>query len=125
MGGITYDPAQSVGPPLAFIDHPRPITPEELVVLDRRSREFLLAVDEVAQETVFAVNVGVGTDLRLPLGPGGIGLRIELSDHIAPSPVGLRITELGHTSLLADAGVGSHRVHHLRATAGFVVYIRR
>jgi hypothetical protein len=125
MGGITYDLAQSVAPPLRFIDHPRPITPEELVVLDQRSREFLLSVDQVAQETVFAINVGIGTDIRVPLGPGGIGLRVEVSDHVAPSPVGLQITELGRTSLLADAGVGSHWVHHLRATAGFVVYIRR
>jgi hypothetical protein len=124
MGGITYDLAQSVGPPLRFIDHPRPIGPEELVVLDRRSREFLLSVDEVAQETVFAINVGIGTDVRLPLGPGGIGLRVEVSDHVAPSPVGLRITELGRNSLLTS-GVGSHWVHHLRATAGFVVFIRR
>jgi hypothetical protein len=128
FGGITYDLAQSVGPPLlTFVESPRrPITAEELVVVDQHSREFLLAVNEVAQDTVFAVNVGVGTDVRLPLGPGGMGLRFELSDHIAQSPVGLQIGELRRSNLLAsDTGVGAKLVHHLRATAGFVVYIRR
>ena len=128
FGGITYDLAQSIGPPLlTFIESPRrPITAEELVVVDQHSREFLLAVNEVAQDTVFAVNVGVGTDVRLPLGPGGVGLRFELSDHIAQSPVGLRIGELRRANLLAsDTGVGAKLVHHLRTTAGFVVYIRR
>jgi hypothetical protein len=127
LGGITYDLAHPVGPPLfTFIERSRSITPEELVVVEGRSREFLLAVNEVAQDTVFAVNVGVGTDVRLPLGPGGVGLRVELSDHIAPSPVGLRISELRRASLLtSDTGAGSHLVHHLRATVGLVVYIRR
>jgi hypothetical protein len=129
FGGITYDLAHPIRPPLlTFIDagRTRPVTAEELVVLDRSSREFLLAVNEVAQETVPAFNLAIGTDLRLPLGPGGVGLRVELSDHIAPSPVGLRIGELRRASLLAsDTGIRFGPVHQLRATAGFVVYIRR
>jgi hypothetical protein len=129
FGGITYDLASPIRPPLlTFIDRGRaqPITPEELIVLEQRNREFLLSVDEVAQETVFAVNLAVGTDFRLPLGPGGVGLRVELSDQISPSPVGLRIGELRRSSVLAsDTGVRFRPVHHLRAVAGFVVYIRR
>jgi hypothetical protein len=129
FGGITYDLANPVRPPLlTFIDRARaqPITPAELILLDQRSRDFLLTVDEVAQETLPAVNLAVGTDLRLPLGPGGVGLRLELSDQISPSPVGLRVGELRRASLLAsDSGVRFRPVHHLRAVAGFVVYIRR
>ena len=129
FGGITYDLAHPVRPPLlTFIDRTRaqPITAEELVIFDQRNREFLLALDELAQETALAVNAAVGTDLRLPLGPGGVGLRLELSDQISRSPVGLRIGELRRTNLLAsDTGVRFRPVHHLRAVAGFVVYIRR
>jgi hypothetical protein len=129
LGGITYDLATPVRPPLlTFIDRSRAqaITPEELAILDQRSSEFLLALNEVAKETVFAVNFAVGTDLRIPVGPGGVGLRLELSDQISPSPVNLRIGELRRASLLeSDTGVRFRPVHHLRAAAGFVVYIRR
>jgi hypothetical protein len=129
FGGVTYDLANPVRPPLlTFVDVSRaqPITAEELVILDQRSREFLLSVDEVAQETDFAVSFAVGTDLRLPLGPGGVGLRLELSDQISRSPVAVRIGELRRASLLAsDTGVRFRPVHQLRAAAGFVVYIRR
>lgn len=129
FGGITYDLAQSVGPPLlTFIEGGRGLatTVDELVVVNQRSREFLLAVNEPSQDTVFAVNVAVGTDVRLPIGPGGVGLRLELSDHVASSPVGLWIGELRRANLLAsDTGVGSKLVHHLRAAAAFVVYLRR
>jgi hypothetical protein len=129
FGGVTYDLAQPVRPPLlTFIDRDRtrPITAEELVLLEQRSREFLLAVDEVSQETVFAVNAALGTDFRLPVGPGGLGVRLELSDHVTQSPVGLRIGELRRNSLLTtDTGVRFKLVHNLRAAAGFVVFIKR
>jgi hypothetical protein len=127
FGGITYDLRQSIAPPLlTFIEGGRSLTPEELVIVDQHSHEFLLSVDEVAQDSVFAFNLGVGTDVRLPLGPSGVGLRLELSDHVSQSPVGLRIGELRRSNVwAADTGLGSKFVHHLRATAGFVVYIRR
>jgi hypothetical protein len=129
FGGISYDLANPVSPPLlTFIDRARaqPVTPDELITLDQRSREFLLAVDEVAQKTLLAFNFAVGTDLRVPLGQGGVGLRLELSDQISESPVDLRIGELRRaTPLASDTGVRFKSVHHLRAVAGFVVYIRR
>jgi hypothetical protein len=127
FGGITYDLARPVRPPLlTFIEHSGPATADKLVVVDHQSRELLLAVNELSQDSVFAFNLAIGTDLRLPLGPGGVGLRFELSDHIASSPVGLRIRELRRGNVLVtDTGVGSGLVHHLRAAAGLVVYIRR
>ena len=129
FGGITYDLAQRISPPLlTFIERTRtrPDGVRDIVIVDDDSREFLLAVDELGTETVFALNIGVGTDFRIPLGPAGLGVRLEVSDHLAPSPVGLRIGELRRSGLLAsDAGVRFGVVHHLRAAAGFVVQIGR
>jgi hypothetical protein len=128
FGGITYDLAQRVTPPLlTFIERSRtrPDGRRDIVV-DDDGREFLLAVDELALETVFAVNVGVGTDVRIPVGPGGIGVRFEISDHLARSPVGLRIGELRRSAQLeSDTGVEFGLVHHFRAAAGIVVQLGR
>jgi hypothetical protein len=129
FGGITYDLARRVTPPLlTFIEHTRtfPDGSPDVVVIEDDGREFLLSIDELGLETVFAFNVGVGTDFRIPIGPGGIGVRLELSDHIAASPVGLRISELRRSGLLTtDAGAGFGPVHHLRAAVGFVVQVGR
>jgi hypothetical protein len=128
FGGITYDLERRISPPLlTFIEGGRNGTADsDLVIVGDRGREFLLAVDELALETVFAVNFGVGTDFRIPLGPGGIGVRLELSDHVASSPVGLRIEDLRRSGTLAsDTGVRFGLVHHLRAAAGIVVQVGR
>jgi hypothetical protein len=127
VGGITYDLEQRIGPPLlTFIEGGRPGPGPDVVISHDRGREFLLAVDELGLETVFAFNVGVGTDFRIPVGPGGIGIRLELSDHIASSPVGLRIGDLRRSGALAsDTGVTFGVVHHLRAAAGIVVQVGR
>jgi hypothetical protein len=83
-------------------------------------------VDELGMETVFAFNFGVGTDFRIPLGGGGVGVRLELSDHVAPSPLGLRIRELGRSGgLSSGAAVKFGLVHHLRLAAGLVVQVGR
>ncbi len=125
FGGITYDLEQRIGPPLlTFIEGGR--TDPDVVVAKNGGSEFLLAVDELALETVFAFNFGVGTDFRIPLGPGGIGIRLEVSDHIGSSPVGLRIGDIRRSGALAtDTGVSFGMVHHLRATAGVVVQVGR
>jgi hypothetical protein len=129
VGGMTYQLDRAVRPPLlAFIEsgRSRAVTPDELVIIEGRSREFLLSVNEVSTDSVLAFNAGIGTDVRLPLGPAGVGLRLELSDHIAPSPVSLQIGELRRANVLTtDTGVAVRVVHHLRATAGFVIYVGR
>lgn len=128
FGGITYDLERRISPPLlTFIERGRTGTGNEPdVVVADRGREFLLAVDELALETVFAVNFGIGTDFRIPIGPGGIGLRLELSDHVASSPVALRIEDIRRSGALAsDTGVRFGLVHHLRAAAGIVVQVGR
>lgn len=127
FGGITYDLASTVSPPLlTFIERaPRGTRVDDVVVFED-SRQFLLGVDELGTETVFAINFGVGTDFRIPLGPAGFGLRLEVSDQVAPSPVGLRIGELRRSRPLGgDTGVEFSLVHHFRAAAGIVVQIGR
>jgi hypothetical protein len=128
FGGVTYDLARRVSPPLlTFIERSRPGGDgRDIVIVDDDSREFLLAVDELDTETAFALNFGVGTDFRIPLGPAGIGIRLEISDHVTTSPVGLRIGELRRTQALAsDTGVQFGPVHHFRASAGFVLQFGR
>jgi len=126
VGGVTYNPKTPVSPPLTFIEHSPTLPPNTVIVIRDSSRQFVLAVDELGVETEFAFNFGVGTDFRLPLGPGGVGLRLEISDHVAPSPLGLRIRELSAFGGLGpDDSVRFGLVHHLSATAGFVVHIGR
>jgi opacity protein-like surface antigen len=129
VGGVTYDLARRIAPPLTtFIERspPRADGRRDLVIVDDDSSEFLLAVDELDTETVFALNFGVGTDLRIPLGPAGVGLRLELADHVTSSPVGLRVGELRRSgALTSDTGVEFGPVHHFRASAGFVLQFGR
>lgn len=126
FGGMTYDLDRAVTPSLlTFIERSRTGVPGIIIVKDE-PREFLLGVDDLQTESVFAVSVGIGTDLRVPLGAGGVGLRLEVSDQIARSPVGLRIGELRRSGpLAADTGVNFGPVHHFRATAGLVLHIGR
>lgn len=129
FGGITYDLDRTLTPPLvSFIQRgpARPPGRDGIVVVEDDGREFLLSIDELGLETVFAFNFGVGTDLRIPIGGAGLGLRIEASDHIAPSPLGLRIRELTPSGgLTSDAAVRFGIVHHLRVAAGLVLQVGR
>jgi hypothetical protein len=129
LGGITYDLDRTISPPLlTFIQRSGGGTPgtDELVVIEDDGREFLLSIDELGLETVLSGNFGVGTDLRIPMGGAGIGLRFELADHVAPSPLKVRIRELGRSGgLTSDSSVGFGLVHHLRLSAGLVLQIGR
>jgi hypothetical protein len=126
VGGITYDMARPVRPPLlTFIERSvsRPFNGNgDIVIVGDLGEQFVLAVDELNLETVLALSFGVGSDFRIPLGRGGIGLRLEVSDHLAESPVGLRIRELTPAGgLTSESAVRFGGVHHLRATASVVV----
>ena len=127
LGGITYNLKGTVVPPLTFIEQ-APARPDarSTIIVAGDGRQFLLSVDQLGIETVFALTFGVGTDFRIPLGPGGIGLRLEASDRVAPSPLGLRIREFSPLGAFgSDAGVRFGIVHHLSATAGIVIQIGR
>jgi hypothetical protein len=125
FGGITFDMARPVRPPLlTFIE--RSVPPfdgrGDIVIVGDLGEQFVVAVDELGLETVFALSFGVGNDLRIPVGAGSIGLRLEVSDDVARSPVGLRIRELTPAGgLTSESAVRFGRVHHLRVAAGLVV----
>ena len=126
FGGITYDLSQPVSPPLLTFIERSPASRPDIVISEHDGRQFLLAIDELSLETVAAVNFGVGTDFRIPMRGGGLGIRVEASDHVSRSPVLLRIQELGAVGgLTSDSAVRFGRVHHFRITAGLVVQVGR
>ena len=120
LGGVTYDMERTVGPSLTFIER-RPARPADVIVFDE-PEPLLITIDELGIETQLALNLGIGADLRLPLGPASIGIRLELSDNIHRSPLALSVTEVdGRGSSAVDFGF----VHNLRAAAGLVVQFGR
>jgi hypothetical protein len=128
FGGITYDLAHTITPPLlTFIQQPGNVVgPGGIIVHDDGDRQFLLAVDELGIETVPAFDFGVGSDFRVPFGGGALGLRVEVSDHVSPSPLRVRIRELNaFGGLTNDDAVDFGRVHELRVLGGLVVQFGR
>ena len=98
-------------------------TPDVTITRDR-GETFLIAVNELGLETKFAMNFGIGTDLRVPLGPAGVGLRLELSDNMHGSPLNIEVAELNtRTDDVVRANGGL--VHNLRASAGLVLHFGR
>jgi len=124
-GGVSFDPSESV-PRFLAGQLVRPAGGVETVVTGSPG-QYAFSVDQAALETRFAVSLGVGTDLRLPVGPGGLSIRMEVADHVSRSPLGVRLTRLNTGSLFdahnpiqeIDLGVGA--VHNLRATIGVAI----
>jgi hypothetical protein len=123
VGGVTYNLERTVSPPLTFLERRPPRPSDGQVIVSRDDPDTLLiAIDELGVETRLALNLGVGADLRIPLGPASIGLRLEVSDHVHRSPLDVRVTEIeGGRSSRVDFGF----VHNLRAAAGLVVQFGR
>lgn len=91
---------------------------------------FLVDVPEPGLETQFAGTFGFGTDFRIPVGRGGVGLRLEAADHVTKSPLHVRYAQTpeeeefflrrrrdGAETVDFDFGL----VHNLRFTAGLVL----
>jgi hypothetical protein len=124
VGGVTYNLERTVGPPLTIIERvPPPGVERPILIAPDEPREVLFAIDELGVETRLALNLGVGTDFRIPVGPAGIGVRFELSNHIHRSPLGVRIWERAGASDEGRLDFGV--VHNLRAAAGLVVRFGR
>lgn len=124
-GGVTYDldqPLSVVLPgPLSSTGPVRFDNGGETVVFAGDPGTFLLSMDEVSLETRFAVNLGVGTDFRLPVGPGGLALRLELSDHITQTPLSLRVARLDGGFFdhgIDEVEFNSRAVHNWKVSAG-------
>lgn len=126
VGGVTYDLEGTVSPPLTFIERrPVPSGDRQLIVSRDDPDPLLIAIDELGLETRFAVNLGIGTDFRVPLGPASLGVRLEVSDHVHRSPLDIRIHHTEAFLAVPDARVDFGLVHNLRAAAGVVVQIGR
>jgi hypothetical protein len=126
FGGVTYDLDRTVGPPLTFIERSPPPSADGRVIVSRTDLDTsLIAIDELSLETKFAVNFGVGTDLRLPLGPASLGVRLEASDLIHGSPLDVLVVQVDRFRTRGDTHLGFGYVHNLRAEAGLVLQFGR
>lgn len=127
-GGVTYDlehPLSTVLPGPFTSTGPVRVGGGGTTVLLNDPATYLIAVDEVSLETRFALNLGIGTDFRIPVGPGGLGLRLELSDQISQSPVSLNVVRLDrgigfHSRGFDEVAFNGRTVHNWRLSAGLM-----
>jgi hypothetical protein len=126
-GGVTYDLERAVGAPLTFIERSPPRAADGRLVISRDDPDaVLIAIDELSLETKFALNLGVGTDVRVPLGPASVGVRLEVSDHIHRSPIDILIVHVGSGGATpAGTRLDSGYVHNLRVGGGLVFQFGR
>lgn len=123
LGGITYDLARTVGPPLTFIERRPPPGGAPVVIVDDTD-PLLISVEELGLETRLAFTMGFGTDFRIPMGPAGLGVRVELSDTMHESPIDLHVRSLD-TFHPDDGELRFGVVHNLRAAVGVVLSFGR
>lgn len=123
-GGVTYNPDQpisSVLPGPLTVTEPAIIGNDQTTVVITDPSTFLFSMDEVGLSTKFALNLGIGTDLRVPLGPGGVGFRFELSDQINQSPLTLRVARIDggfFANRIEEIEFDRRAVHNWRLSAG-------
>lgn len=120
IGGITYDLGRTVGPPLSLV-----VSGAGSSAALRRPSSVILTVEELGVETRLALNFGIGTDLSLPLGPAGLGVRLEVSDLVHESPIHLSITQIGGLFDPQREEIEFGPVHNIRASAGIVLQFGR
>jgi hypothetical protein len=123
MGGVTYDLEHGVGPPLSVIER-RPPAGGSTVIVSEPSQS-LIVIEELGLETKFTWNFGVGTDFRIPVPGGSVGVRLELSDHVHGSPVEIEIANLDGFTPVSGVETDFGWVHNLRAAVGLVVQFGR
>ena len=124
VGGVTYNIQQSIGPPLTIIERRPPAGGRDLIVTADPD-PLLIGLEELGIETKFAVNIGLGTDFRVPLPGGSVGVRLEVSDHVHSSPVEIEIANLAGFRPARTQRVDFGWVHNLRAAAGLTVQFGR
>ncbi|MGH7446106.1 MAG: hypothetical protein ACREK1_01130 [Longimicrobiales bacterium] len=126
LGGVAYDPeagALPIFPGTFETVVPAPDGGSGTVVITNGTDTFLLATDELGLENVLGLTLGIGMDLRVPVGIGGLSLRLELADQMTRSPFSVRVTRLGDDRRRFDRDGGeavfrSEVIHNLRASAG-------
>jgi hypothetical protein len=126
VGGVTYDLETTPTLPLTFIEHAAPAAGGRTFIVTDAPRSLAIAIDELGLETKLALHAGIGTDLRLPLAGGGVGLRFEVSDHFHASPMQIRIVNVDvPTGRDGGTRLNAGWVHNFRAAAGLVVHFGR
>ena len=83
--------------------------------------QLLIAIDELGIETKFALNLGVGTDFRIPLGPASVGFAWKSPT----ASTGRRWTFASPMSRARNIAVHFGYVHNMRAAAGLVIQFGR
>ena len=122
VGAVSYRFDQPIAPPLTSTSLALGDAP--ILVVGRGGPEqSVIVLEELNRETTFALTLGIGTDVRLPIGPVSVGLRLEGSDQIHPSPVDVRVTRI--SGFGRDVRFTFGWVHNLRASAGLVVTFGR
>lgn len=122
IGAVGYDLDSRIAPDFFTDIDGQPIESGRAVVIADERRQFLLSVDELGLETSLAGSFGVGADFRIPIAGGGLGVRVELADHVSRSPVNLRVTSLGGFRRdRPETQIDFALVHHFRVAAGLVV----
>ena len=126
FGAVTYNLERTVSPPFTFIERRRTVNGQTSVVRDSPD-QLLIAIDELGIETQRALNVGIATDVRIPLGPASLGLRFELSDHVHRSPLAIEVVDVERlaSTLRRGTRIDFGLVHNVRMTAGVVVQLGR
>lgn len=121
--GVTFDPAEPVPGPGGAEGQSTPGTGSGHVIVVDGTTTLVLTVDRLRLDTRFAGELGAGLDLRLPLGPHGIGVRLELVDQLVNSPLGVRITHIGGglRGGAVEVDIPRPLIHTLRATVGAVI----
>ena len=128
-GGVAYDPDENALPlfPGTFETLVQPSSAPGTVVVTNGATTLLVATDELGLENVFGLTLGVGMDFRVPLGLGGVALRLEAADQITSSPFSVTVSRLDDDDrdffdrsdqpTIFRAGA----IHNLRLTAGVAI----
>lgn len=121
--GVTLDPEEPVPAGVIPDGTTAPPTGSGDIIIIGGTTDVVLTLDRLGFDARLAVELGGGLDLRLPLGPHGVGVRLELVDQLMTSPIGVTITRVdgGLRGGATQVRVERPLVHTLRATIGVVL----
>ncbi len=121
-GGVVYKPAANATDLLPqFLSFPGGTATTQgtnVFVQFPGAGQVVADIQGAGLQTVFAAVLGVGTDLRVPVGNGGFGVRVQAADHISSSPMHVRILQGGNA---APASFDFGAIHNFELTVGGVV----
>ncbi len=121
-GTVVYDPAGTAAQLLPqFLSFPggtASSTGTEVTVQFPGTGTVVADVRGAGLQTVFSGVLGLGSDVRIPVGNGGFGLRVEVTDNIANSPMHVAVLP-GFGTQPANFDFGA--INNIRLTAGVVI----